>query len=30
MAAAFVIAWSADECRRRLEPVWNVAEMFYA
>jgi len=28
MAATFVIAGSADECRRRLEPMWAVADSF--
>jgi len=28
MAATFVIAGSVDECRRRLEPMWDVADSF--
>ena len=28
MAATFVIAGTADECRRRLEPLWAVADSF--
>lgn len=28
MAATFVIAGSADECRRRLEPLWAVPDSF--
>lgn len=28
MAATFVIAGTADECRRRLEPLWDVADSF--
>ena len=28
MAATFVIAGSADECRRRIEPLWEVADSF--
>jgi alkanesulfonate monooxygenase SsuD/methylene tetrahydromethanopterin reductase-like flavin-dependent oxidoreductase (luciferase family) len=28
MAATFVIAGSADECRRRFEPMWTLADSF--
>jgi alkanesulfonate monooxygenase SsuD/methylene tetrahydromethanopterin reductase-like flavin-dependent oxidoreductase (luciferase family) len=28
MAATFVIAGSPDECRRRIEPLWDVADSF--
>jgi alkanesulfonate monooxygenase SsuD/methylene tetrahydromethanopterin reductase-like flavin-dependent oxidoreductase (luciferase family) len=28
MAATFVIAGTPDECRRRLEPMWSVADSF--
>ncbi|MCA1842777.1 MAG: LLM class flavin-dependent oxidoreductase [Actinobacteria bacterium] len=28
MAATFVIAGSADECRKRLEPMWTVVDSF--
>jgi alkanesulfonate monooxygenase SsuD/methylene tetrahydromethanopterin reductase-like flavin-dependent oxidoreductase (luciferase family) len=28
MAETFVIAGSADECRKRLEPVWELADSF--
>jgi len=28
MAATFVIAGTPDECRRRLEPIWDVADSF--
>jgi len=28
MAAAFVIAGTPDECRRRLDPVWDLADSF--
>lgn len=28
MAATFVIAGRPDECRRRLEPIWDVADSF--
>ena len=29
MAGTFVIAATADECRKQLEPVWDKAETFY-
>lgn len=28
LADTFVIAGTADECRRKLEPVWEVADSF--
>ena len=28
MAETFVIAGTADQCRKRLEPVWAVADSF--